>query len=477
MSLACRSKNAAEDGAKQPAGSQLPAKAKPESLAPGDKKNQGPAPGGAQTPSGPSKNFDRCRSWAELDPSKLPAVPKSAYWAAFSAIWDKLRLRHYDPTLNCLDWVELRQRYAQKLAKAKSSEEAYQLYNELLARLDQSHLLAMAPRPLVANKTLKGGPATARVYTMWVKDRLFRRAARPGENPDPAGAQYGEILAIDDISARDLSKSASQGSKRGPSQEKILRSKLVAKALRCPDNGYKTLKIKNRPQNLLVKIPCARRGGEVVTMGNLRNVPTKVRFTMLDKGAGVGYLAFNVWMLPMIPQIQRGMEHLRNAGMRGLLLDLRGNRGGIATMTIPVGRMFWPQGGSLGTLQMRDFSQELKVFAKKGAFAGPVWILIDAETASTSEIFAMGLQSAGRVQVVGASSSAGMALPSIIEGLPDGGLFQYVVGRYESPKRTVAEGRGVSPDLKVKALEKGIGAGQDPVLEAALQAARSKLGG
>jgi carboxyl-terminal processing protease len=139
-------------------------------------------------------------------------------------------------------------------------------------------------------------------------------------------------------------------------------------------------------------------------------------------------------------------------------------------MSIPVARLLLQESGSLGKLQFRDFAQEFNVAGDPGAFAGPVAILVDEGTASTSEIFAAGLRDLGRVKVVGARASAGAALPSLLERLENGALLQYVVGDYHSAKGTVAEGDGVKPDVEAVETREDFVAGRDPVLAAAVKA-------
>ena len=162
-----------------------------------------------------------------------------------------------------------------------------------------------------------------------------------------------------------------------------------------------------------------------MSLGNLRDLPTVVKASMIGDSPqpAIGYVAFNFWMLPMAPQIEAGLTGLRERGMAGLVIDLRGNPGGVGSMAIPIARMLVQEGASLGRLQMREFNQEFKVAANPDAFAGPIAILIDEGTASTSEIFALGMRDIGRVTIVGAGLSAGMALPLMIEELFDGGLI------------------------------------------------------
>ena len=139
-------------------------------------------------------------------------------------------------------------------------------------------------------------------------------------------------------------------------------------------------------------------------------------------------------------------------------------------MAIPVARMLLKEPGSLGKLQFRDFAQEFNVAANPDAFTGPVVVLVDEGTASTSEIFAAGLRDLDRVKIYGSRPSAGAALPSMIEQLNGGAMLQYVVGDYHSSKGAVAEGDGVKPDVIVPETRADFIAGKDPVLAAATAA-------
>ena len=123
---------------------------------------------------------------------------------------------------------------------------------------------------------------------------------------------------------------------------------------------------------------------------------------------------------------------------------------------------------SLGTMQMRSGYQRFAFFPQPNPYLGPVVILTDGGSASTSEIFAAGLQELGRAVVVG-QRTAGAALPSVFQKLPTGALFQYAVGDYKTPKGTLIEGRGVVPDVEVGLTRKSLLEGRDVQMEAAVE--------
>src|SRR5262249_18588258 len=94
-------------------------------------------------------------------------------------------------------------------------------------------------------------------------------------------------------------------------------------------------------------------------------------------------------------------------------------------------------------------------------------ILVDGCSASTAEIFAQGLKDAKRARVFG-TPTAGAALPSIIERLPNGDGFQYAIANYVSDGGRPLEGLGVVLDEEVHPTRSQLLAGRDPILDAAL---------
>ena len=124
---------------------------------------------------------------------------------------------------------------------------------------------------------------------------------------------------------------------------------------------------------------------------------------------------------------------------------------------------------SLGVMKMRGADIKFIAFPQDGAFDGPVAVIIDANSASTSEIFAAGLQELGRAVVVG-ERSMGAALPSFIVELPRGALLQYAVADYVTPKGFRIEGKGVTPDIPATLTAETLLAGKDAQLDAAHRA-------
>jgi carboxyl-terminal processing protease len=440
---------------------------------------------------GPPRSSD-CRSWDKLDASTLAPLPQGPHVAAFEQIWRTIADKHYDPTLACLDWPALRERYGARVAEAgNDTAAAYAAINEMLGLLSQSHLHATPPSEASAAHERSSGPATVPITVRWLPIEarsVTSRAVVVDEAVDahPSGVPRGAILlavdgeSVDEV-ARETEGSLGPGLARRPAELAFTTARAIGAMLNCPEGGRKRLRFLDPTQadvETELDVACFIPEGERVSLGNLRNLPTTVKWRLLDPSATtgrLGYLAFNYWMLPMTERVRAGVDEMRAGGMQGLIIDLRGNPGGVGVMSIPVARMFLREGGSLGRLQMREFDQEFKIEANPDAFTGPIAVLVDEGTASTSEIFALGLRDVGRVTIVGAGPSAGMALPSMLETLPDGGLIQYVVGDYHSALGTSAEGEGVVPEVLVPESRTDYATGRDPVLEAAVDLLRERV--
>jgi carboxyl-terminal processing protease len=117
-------------------------------------------------------------------------------------------------------------------------------------------------------------------------------------------------------------------------------------------------------------------------------------------------------------------------------------------------------------MKMRDTTLKFVIFPRPKTYNGPLAILIDEGSASTSEILAGGLQDLKRARIFG-TRSAGAALPSDIVRLPNGDGFQYAQASYTSESGKVLEGNGVKPDVEVRQTRDALAAGRDLALEAA----------
>ena len=141
-----------------------------------------------------------------------------------------------------------------------------------------------------------------------------------------------------------------------------------------------------------------------------------------------------------------------HAGAQALILDLRGNGGGLLDEAVKVASIFIPDGTIVST---DGRSQPRQVYVAKGDAIAPripMVVLVDRGTASAAEIVTGALKDRGRAKVVG-THTYGKGVFQEIETLPNGGALDITVGEYFTPSGRnlggggVREGAGIPPDV------------------------------
>ena len=176
----------------------------------------------------------------------------------------------------------------------------------------------------------------------------------------------------------------------------------------------------------------------------------------------------------MIGPVDRFIDANRNSD--GIIIDLRGNLGGIGGMVMGVAGHFVNERASLGKMKMRENELNFVAFPRRvdlqmrptNTFRGKLAILTDAVSLSSAELFAGGMQELGRGRVFG-EATGGQALPAVSDRLPNGDLLYHAVADFTTRKGRRLEGNGVVPDEVVPLKLEALRAGRDEPLEAALR--------
>jgi len=216
-----------------------------------------------------------------------------------------------------------------------------------------------------------------------------------------------------------------------------------------------------------VSITYAPGVGTPVQLGQLP--PLRSHFEHEVLACGVVWIRFNVFMVPIMAPLEAVMSEVITEDTPGVIIDLRGNMGGIATLGGGVAGFFMQENGrQLATMITRDGTINLRIFPRPSNqnYAGPVAVLVDELSFSTAEMLAGGLQSLDRARVFG-TPTLGMAMPSVIKRLPNGDRLQYVFADLVGPNGERIEGAGIQPDEVVPLNPDKLAAGVDPVIEAA----------
>ncbi|MEU3740402.1 MULTISPECIES: S41 family peptidase [unclassified Streptomyces] len=130
----------------------------------------------------------------------------------------------------------------------------------------------------------------------------------------------------------------------------------------------------------------------------------------------------------------------------GILLDLRGNSGGLVTEAVTAASGL-VDGGLVATYDVRGRQKALHA-ERGGDTTRPVVALVDGGTMSAAELLTGALQDRGRAVVVG-SKTFGKGSVQMPRRLPDGSVAELTVGHYRTPSGQAVDGRGITPDLEV----------------------------
>jgi carboxyl-terminal processing protease len=160
---------------------------------------------------------------------------------------------------------------------------------------------------------------------------------------------------------------------------------------------------------------------------------------------------------------------------RGLILDLRGNGGGYLNTAVEVTSEFLAEGVVL-TERFGDGKEEVYQ-ARSGGLATeiPMVVLVDAGTASASEIVAGALQDHGRAILVGETTYGKGSVQDWVTLDGDGGAVRVTVARWYTPNDRQINEEGLKPDIEVTVSEEDIVAGDDPQLDRAVEALQAQL--
>ncbi len=387
---------------------------------------------------------------------------------SFEKVWTTINEKHFDPTFGGVDWQKVRETYEPKASAAKSDAELYSVLRQMLGELKLSHFGIFPPDAEMKNAQSASGVTGVELKMLDGQAVISR--IQNGSTAEKAGLKTGfiiqkvdgktvaELLAPLDVS---LSKRGLPEAQKRFYRERVLSGLIDGKA--ATKANIEVLDDKNQAR--IFDVPRVEHKGEMsLAVGNFP--AQEVVFEAKKLENNIGYIRFNIWVIPQMPKIREAIRSMRDAS--GIVIDLRGNPGGFGGMATGVAGLLVKEQTSLGSMKSRANETKFIVYPQADVYQGKVVLLTDYGSVSTSEIFAAGLQEIGRARVVG-ERSAGAVLPSIFDTLPTGAIFQYVISDYKSPKNVLLENRGVIPDTEIKLTRGSLLEGRDLQLEEAIK--------
>src|ERR1700730_4536954 len=382
----------------------------------------------------------------------------------FEKIWKEIYNHYYDPSYNGVDWNEVRQRYAPLVEATKSDQEFYALMSQMTSELHDAHTRFNSPEQWKNFRRQQGvtvgfGVDDIAGKTLGTKLTAVSDAAHAGLEPGMV------VLRVDDTAV--AQRVAEIEKKRLPSSsERATRWFIYNRVFAGPADPP-------------VKVALQRADGSVFEVSVRRQIYSAApEVTTHVLPSGNVYIRFDGFQRPITKEFRQALQKFRDAP--GLIVDLRRNGGGDLAVLLPIAGYFFGK----KTLFAKDstrtgkplssyvglFKLPLQLYVGRPGeqiYSGPVVILVDAHSASSSEVFAAGMQDTMRAKVIGSQSCGcvlGIAKPRVMKG---GGVLEMSEVLWVFPEGRKLEGTGIMPDEAVTPTLFDLQRGRDAVLAAA----------
>ena len=438
-----------------------------------------------------------------------PGSPPATAYATFDTVWKTVDERHFDPEHAGVDWDAVRDAYRPRIEETRTQDDVRRLLGAMLGELGQTHFVIIPKEAADSARAAAdaqdavgtddntdaivpetGDRGVTGLRLDWAGDDALVVDVRPGSPGDAAGVRPGWRLdRVDDFEpTRDLAGVRAASTESG-APFAIAQSAMILNARSTGDVGSTGTFVFTDGDGDTdeTSIRFEEEPGERVGFGLLPPTPfvfetrtltpAELEAWGIEPRSDGSYptivvTSFNIWMFPALEPMADAVDAHRDAD--GFIIDLRGNPGGIGGLAMGVAGHFMAEPESLGDLVSRDATMHFAVNPQKvtmdgrlvDPFSGPLAIVTDSGSASTSEVFAAGLQQLGRATVVG-RPSAGAALPAHLTPLPNGDTFMFAIADFIGPAGHSIEGTGVIPDIAVPLDRERLLAEGDPDLAAA----------
>lgn len=212
------------------------------------------------------------------------------------------------------------------------------------------------------------------------------------------------------------------------------------------------------------------RGTERLTFSAVRDaVEAKtVSYTLLDNN--IGYLSISQFEEVTTKQFKAAVEDLQSQGMKGLVIDIRNNPGGLLDTVVGMLKYMLPDGLIVYTEDKQGNRKEYKG-QDNDEFNLPLAVIVNGNSASASEIFAGAIQDYGKGTIIG-TQTYGKGIVQTVKPLTDGSALKFTIAKYFTPKGQDIHGKGVTPDMVV---EYDTDADVDTQLDAAIKNVEAQI--
>jgi len=420
--------------------------------------------------------------------SQAPPFTRTLAEATFDSAWARVDRTFYDTVFLATRWRTLRDSLRPVAQEARSNAELRAVLQALLSQVGVSHFGLIESEhspalddPFSGPKLTGDVPGGIDASLRIAEGRLVAWKVDSGGAAFNSGIRPGDVVTtIDGVAvqgALDRTALLEEEDLRREAQRTLVMRANAQLAGRPGDSLRISVSSNGMERHLQVVREQVR--GRMSRFGNLppMNAVVYVSERTVTRGEGkirVGVISFSVWLPAVVAEIDTAFDRMRDAD--AIVIDLRGNPGGVAAMTGGTAGHLLDSAYALGTLFTRGATLQMRANPRRisttgelvDPYDGPVAILIDPLSGSATEFFAAGLQGLRRARIFG-ETSAGASVPALTGRLPNGDVMIHAIAEHLDPLGRRVEGHGVVPDEIVPLSIAALAAGHDEALEAALK--------
>ncbi len=350
----------------------------------------------------------------------------------FLKSWRIIKSKYYDPTMNGQDWTKWNRHYIDQI---KTEEDAYVAINSMLASLDDPYSRFLNREEYKEQNTnIDAKIVGIGVNIMSLSGKIVIISVVDGTPAQKSEIKAGDIiLKVDgkDVSGKTISD--------------------VAALIRGEINTRVKLDILRDKTRINKEIP-----REEIHIKN-------IKASVIDKN--IGYIQIISFISSdMTKEFVDALNKTQNC--QGLIIDLRGNTGGLMPNAVVIADMFLTQGHIVSIVDRDKQKAVINAQSKPYAINKPLVILIDEGTASASEILSGALKDNQKAILVG-KRTYGKGMIQRIYPMPNQTGMNLTIAKYLTPKGIDINKKGISPDYEVEYTTKDFINDKDPQMDEA----------
>lgn len=332
----------------------------------------------------------------------------------FDKTWRVISREYYEPTLNHQNWYRWKEHYRNKI---KTDEDARIAIDTMIASLNEPYTRFMPQKDfedLTTSITSKIYGIGVNIYSNAGKIEIFN--VMPATPADFAQLKQGDIITA--VNGKDISG---------------MNVSDVAAIVRGPENSVVELTILRNNKKLTKKI-------------KRKEIKIKsVKSSVLDNH--IGYIQILSFMSGTTPnEFLEALENTKNTD--SLILDLRGNTGGLLDNAVFIADMFINNGTIVDIIYRNGYKKSIKAQDEHFGLQKPVVVLVNGASASASEILSGALKDTHKATLVG-RKTFGKGLVQKVVPLPNQTGVNVTIARYLTPNGTDINKLGIKPDIEV----------------------------